>query len=594
MPIAKVQLPDGRIGRFEVPEGTTPDQVLQFAQQNQASFGGQDAAPTGVPSAAPNAQIQDSGNAGGFNAPADSGTGIQDVLAGGGNALLEIVAGVNRAVAAGIDIPGDIVNAVSQLSGSEFRVPSVTDIPVPFTGGQTLASGTEGGFVEDPNIRQVLGMAGEFLAPAPPIAALARRGDDLPKLSDDLTSLLTKPSVEKQKLARELTSDPSNIDLVKVIKDSAGGIKRDPLAIETIKQGFKEGIIATIKGSKPRDRRRMQEMVKILKGGRKNELFGARNRPTDIAGKSLIKRVDQVKRINREAGTQIDKVAQTLKGKPVDIAVPVNTFSETLQDFGVRLVDDGKGGFKPDFTDSALAPGDRGPLKEIIRQMSRIGRRGDPDALGAHELKRIIDRNVTFGKTKTGLGGDAERALKEFRVGLDDVLDSNFPVYNKVNKAYSDTIGALDSLKTAVGPSVDLFGPNADKAIGTSLRGLLSNNKSRVALIDSIDTLEGVAKSTEGGLGFVKRIGVKPETAFDDDVLAQILFADELDRMFGAVARTSLKGQVSQAAETGAQVARRGLGDVAVDVGIAGIEKARGINEKNAIKSIEQLLRRNQ
>lgn len=33
MPIAKVQLPDGRIARFEVPDGTTPDQVQQFAAQ---------------------------------------------------------------------------------------------------------------------------------------------------------------------------------------------------------------------------------------------------------------------------------------------------------------------------------------------------------------------------------------------------------------------------------------------------------------------------------------------------------------------------------------------------------------------------------
>lgn len=32
MPIAKVQLPDGRIGRFEVPEGTTPEQVMAFVQ----------------------------------------------------------------------------------------------------------------------------------------------------------------------------------------------------------------------------------------------------------------------------------------------------------------------------------------------------------------------------------------------------------------------------------------------------------------------------------------------------------------------------------------------------------------------------------
>lgn len=35
MPIAKVQLPDGRIGRFEVPEGTTPEQVLEHAKSMQ-------------------------------------------------------------------------------------------------------------------------------------------------------------------------------------------------------------------------------------------------------------------------------------------------------------------------------------------------------------------------------------------------------------------------------------------------------------------------------------------------------------------------------------------------------------------------------
>lgn len=33
MPIAKIHLPDGRIARFEVPEGTTPEQVIQFAEK---------------------------------------------------------------------------------------------------------------------------------------------------------------------------------------------------------------------------------------------------------------------------------------------------------------------------------------------------------------------------------------------------------------------------------------------------------------------------------------------------------------------------------------------------------------------------------
>lgn len=44
MPTAKVQLPDGRIGRFDVPEGTTPEQVLEFARKNVGAPSPQSAA----------------------------------------------------------------------------------------------------------------------------------------------------------------------------------------------------------------------------------------------------------------------------------------------------------------------------------------------------------------------------------------------------------------------------------------------------------------------------------------------------------------------------------------------------------------------
>jgi hypothetical protein len=33
MPIARFEMPDGRIGRFEVPEGTTPDQATSLIEK---------------------------------------------------------------------------------------------------------------------------------------------------------------------------------------------------------------------------------------------------------------------------------------------------------------------------------------------------------------------------------------------------------------------------------------------------------------------------------------------------------------------------------------------------------------------------------
>jgi len=38
MPIARFELPDGRIGRFEVPEGTTPEQAVSLISSNLSSL----------------------------------------------------------------------------------------------------------------------------------------------------------------------------------------------------------------------------------------------------------------------------------------------------------------------------------------------------------------------------------------------------------------------------------------------------------------------------------------------------------------------------------------------------------------------------
>ena len=80
----------------------------------------------------------------------------------------------------------------------------------------------------------------------------------------------------------------------------------------------------------------------------------------------------------------------------------------------------------------------------------------------------------------------------------------------------------------------------------------------------------------------------------DDDVVNQLIFVNELDRMFGAAADMSLKGQVSQAIETGVDVARGRIAGRAIELLTEKAENLRGINKENAIKSMEEILKRKQ
>jgi len=401
------------------------------------------------------------------------------------------------------------------------------------------------------------------------------------KVNPDIKNPFTPPTKTQLKIAEKLAEGGTDRTLAKYIADGAGKVKTDKLATTAIKQGFEPGVIAAVKGASKADRAKMLRMVDIMQRGKKNALFQAKNRPTDIAGDSLLKRIQHVRSVNKNAGKRIDAVANTLKGKPVNLDKAINGFADSLDGFGIKLVDNGKGGLVPDFKNSIISPGDRGPLKEVIRQMNIAGRRGTPDGFTAHKMKRIIDNNVTFGKVKTGLSGDTERVLKEFRRNIDESLDSTFPEYNKVNTIYSETIGALDSIQNAAGTKMNLAGGNADKALGTRLRGLMSNVQSRINLVDAVDEIETISR--------------KFGSNFDDDIATQMLFADELDAVFGPVARTSLGGEIGKNVKTGLDAAagNKTVAGVAIDLAAKGADKIRGVNEENAFKSINELLRRN-
>jgi hypothetical protein len=503
----------------------------------------------------------------------------------------QLISTISEKFQAAPELVQNIFNEFSNLGQSVGdKVFDVTGSPVVATAARILPEALEsvGGLA-----------AGKKVIGAIPDAAEAVQ--DVAQTSKELsTELFTTQSKTKQAIAQKLASgqldrDVAGFRLIEPPKQTpeqiaAGAptpkprVSTDIFDNEAIKQGFDKGVIASIKGASPADRVKMTRMVNIMERSKNNARFAAENRPSDVLGDSLMSRVRVIQKANFDAGRQIDKAANALSGKPVDIADAARGFAESLDDLGVRMVRDAKGNLKPDFELSQLSPGDRGPIKEVIRQMNIKGR-GGVDGLSAHKMKRVIDNNVTFGKSQTGLSGDAERALKAFRTGIDDALDSKFPEYNRLNTAYSETIGALDALQEVAGKKMKLSGPNADKATGTLMRRILSNAQSRITLLDSVNDIEKIAKKYERFKGKLDptRIEGPFESALDDDLLGQVLFVDELDSVFGTQARTSLSGQVEQAV-------KQGVGGVAIEAVAKGAEKLRGINDENAFKAIKNLL----
>lgn len=376
------------------------------------------------------------------------------------------------------------------------------------------------------------------------------------------------------KIAEEIKAGTADVDLVKKMVDQSGNIVKDKKAIETIKQGFDEGVIATVKGSSATDKRRMAQMIDKLEKGKKNARYAAENRPADAVGESLLKQVDFIRKNNSDAGKQLSRVASKLKGEKADINTAVNSFIKDAEGMGVSFNDN----FVPDFTGSTIET--ISPAKKLIKDITlKIRRNPNPDAFDAHQFKKFIDENVTFGKSAKGLGGKTEAIAKKLRSGVNESLGDSFLAYKEANTRFADTISVLESIQDASGSKVNLFGPNSEKALGTVLRRLMSNTQSRVNLIDSIKDIKYVSQKYGG--------------SFDDDILSQMLFADELDSMFGTAGRTTFAGQVQRGTKRALETAggEGGVFRTAVDLTADAAEKLRGINEKNAIKSIKELLK---
>lgn len=369
-------------------------------------------------------------------------------------------------------------------------------------------------------------------------------------------------------------------------------ISKDKFAVAAIRQGFDPGVIAPVKGSNRATQDKLLDMVDLQEKVKFDKVFAIDNRPTDIVGDSLMDRFRIVQSVNRKSGKALAVEANKLRGKRVEFDEAIKTFINDLGEIGVRIVPDKNGILVPNFRGSAIS-GLAAPEALIKRVVKRLGEGGRVSAFDLHRTKQFLDELITFGKGAEGLGGRAETIVKNLRFNIKETLNTNFPDYARVNKTYSQTIDAIDSIQEALPKRIDFQAKGADKAVGTGLRGLMSNRSTRVELLNAVRNIDAIAQrfTPKSKAGAVVKFGT-PRRTIDDDIMTQVLFADELDRVFGSVARTGFKGQITQAIKEGlttstAGVIRRTISkvsDITVD-----LVKGK-INEEQALKSIRDLL----
>ena len=411
------------------------------------------------------------------------------------------------------------------------------------------------------------------------VAGAAQKGSDLVASGYDFSRGRGK-SQDIYKVLKSIP-DSSTVAQYQLINDR---VVADPLAVNAIDQGWDSAVLGSIKTSSNKDKFQMTRMLGVFEEGKIRADYAALNRPEAVLGQSMLDRVNFLINQNKSSGIEIGKIAkQKLKGQKINVDPAVGKLLQDLEEIKVKVVLGNENGFLRNPTisfDGSQLQADRSSQRLLRDVMKYLNDVDSTDALSVHELKKFLDSTLVYGKKAANpIAPKIDEILKGFRRNLNDSLNVINKDYQAANKKFSETITALDAIQDAVGKKVEFDSDRASDAFGTALRRVLSNYGTRNSIIDSIDLAETVAR--------------KYGMDINDDLIKQLVFVNEIDRMFGSVAPSSFKGQIEQAAKKGLDFARSDAANKAfmIAVGAKDLMKTK-TSQKAAIEAMKKLLKR--
>jgi len=332
-----------------------------------------------------------------------------------------------------------------------------------------------------------------------------------------------------------------------------------------------------MKGSSDTDIDGMSKQLDTMQEIRKNPLVAMTKRPADVPGSMLNQRLKHIFKLKKDAGDQMDAIANSLKGgAPVDVSKALQGVSRKLEGYGIEVDPvTHKVNYKNSVFDGLKTP--QNAISRLVKKLSTLSKKTNLDAHDIHVLKKFIDEGVSYGgKSDTGLMGSIEVMLKDFRHGINTALGEKFPEYKRVNTQYSEAMDSLESLQKATGASINFKGNHLETALGTSLGKLMSKYPSRQNMINAVNQIDEISRKYGG--------------EYDDNINLQVLFANELDYQFGDVARASHAASVARGTKEAANVAtgQKTIFGTGLEYAAGKYDDFRGVDQDGAMKAMRE------
>ena len=357
-------------------------------------------------------------------------------------------------------------------------------------------------------------------------------------------------------------------------------LQADKTAQAAITQGFEPSLVQAVKTATPETQKGMLQQLKIMERVKSNQ--SVTQRPSIVTGQAVGKRVSLIRDKLTAARDELNRIAQQeFRGKLVNVQPVADELVSALDDLDINIVAT-KGKPSVDFVGSVIEK-DRSAQRVIKDMIDLMAGGGAPDAYRLHRLKQQIDTMIDYRKkSQTGLTPKGEIVAKRIRRKLNDTLRELDPNYAEVNDTMSRGLTAINDFDDVTGSRINIF--TADD-VGQEMRKLFSNYGVRPEMERAIGQLDYVAAEFGGN--------------FTDSARDLAMFALNLDKRFGAVATSSFQGQIEAANAAGRFATQAATGSpkaaavgAGVDIGKRAWDKIRGVNEYNAYRSMEELLKK--